>query len=64
MPSQVEGLVAITPLTQLAEQVTAKVKRLSKRGPLSFEEEQELRESRAQLEDLHRTIKWLRKHGS
>ena len=65
MPSQVEGPIAITPLTQLAEQVTAQVKRLSKReGHLSFEEEQELGESRAQLEGLHRTIKWLRKQGS
>ncbi|RZJ85989.1 MAG: hypothetical protein EOO60_14045 [Hymenobacter sp.] len=65
MPSQIEGPVAITPLTQLAEQVTAKVKQLSKReGHLSFEEEQELRDSRAHLESLNRTVKWLRKQGS
>lgn len=65
MPSQVEGPIAIIPLTQLVEQVTAKVKLLSKRkGHLAFEQEHELRDSRAQLENLQRTIKWLRKQGS
>ncbi|RZK36237.1 MAG: hypothetical protein EOO61_10690 [Hymenobacter sp.] len=65
MPSQIEGPIAITPLTQLAEQVTAKVKRLTERDShLSFEEKQELRESRTQLESLNRTVKWLRKQGS
>ena len=65
MPSQIEGPIAITPLMQLADQVTAEVKRLSKwEGHLSFEDEQELSSSRAHLEDLKRTIKWLRKHGS
>lgn len=65
MPSQIEGPIAISPLTQLADQVTAEVKRLSKwEGHLSFEDEQELSSSRAQLEDLKRTIKWLHKQGS
>jgi cytochrome c oxidase assembly factor CtaG len=65
MPSQLEGPVALTPLLQRADQVQAEVKRLSKReGRLSFDDEQELRESRAYLEGLQRTIRWLRKHGS
>jgi hypothetical protein len=65
MPSQIEGPIAIAPLTQLADQVTAEVKRLSKReAHLSFEDEQELRDNRAHLENLQRTIKWLRKQGS
>jgi hypothetical protein len=65
MPSQIEGPIAIAPLTQLADQVTAEVKRLSKwEAHLSFEDEQELRDKRAHLENLKRTIKWLRKQSS
>lgn len=65
MPSQIEGPIALMPLTQLADQVAAEVKRLGKwEGHLSFEDEQELSSNRAHLENLKRTIKWLRKHGS
>jgi len=65
MPSQLEGPVALTPLLQRADQVQAEVKRLSKRaGRLSFDDEQELTESRAHLASLQKTIKWLRKHSS
>jgi hypothetical protein len=59
MPSQIESPISITPLTQLADQVTAEVKRLSKwEGHLSFEDKQELSSSCAPLESLKRTVKW------